>query len=289
MVQGLSKWITLHERFRLELSRLGSDGGRGDAFLHKLIENLPHPGPAGSTLKTDFPTLGLVGLRGTGARGLDGVGDLIDSGLPLLSEVLANENAVEERSRDEDRDARHGTAVGVEHAHVWVSVDLPDPALHAVIIVVECSEKGPVGVSADLGLADHPQGLVSRRGLGSNRWSNLPPLVWVVVADVRAGVAGAVVHLEGLGFDDPLDRANFAVIVGIDSGELAGAVSGYSGAVLAVLISAILADAVLTSTVLAGDFVSAVDFKVVRHGAVKRCCKTLPCKLLLLLCKALLW
>lgn len=239
----------------------------------------------------------------TGARGVDGVGDLIDTGLPILSEVLANENAVEERSRDEDRDARHGATVGVEHAHVRVSVDLPDPTLHAVVIVVERSEKGPVGVSANLGLANHPQGLVSRRGLGSNRWSNLPPLVWVAVTtDVGAGVAGAVVHLEGLSFDDPLDLANLlAVLVGVDlwelavtsSAVLAGAV--FTGAVL-------LTTTVLTRTVLVAGHVAAVGLKFVCHGGggdggggdggggAKRCCRTLTCKLLLflLLCTALL-
>lgn len=221
-----------------------------------MIKNVPHPILAGLALKVDLAALAFGERGGAGARGLHSVGDLVDSGLPLVGELLANEDAVEERGGDEDGDAGDGVAVGVVHAHVWVSVNLPDSALGAVVVVVEGGEEGPVRVSLDLGLANHPQGLVLGGSLGSGRWDDLPPLLGRGLANVRAAVSCAVVHLQGLGFDDSLDLADLiSAAVRVDLRELAGTVPSS--------IAAVLAGAVL-----------AVEMKILSHGDNKLllCC-----------------
>lgn len=91
-------------------------------------------------MEVDFATLVFIGRGGTRTRRLDGVGNLVNARLHRLGEPLANEEAVEKRSGDKDRDAWNGAAVGIVHAYVWVSVDLPDSALCAIVVVVKGSE-----------------------------------------------------------------------------------------------------------------------------------------------------
>lgn len=50
-------------------------------------------------------------------------------------------------------------------------------------------------VLSDLALADHPEALVLGGSLGADRLDDTPPLVWVGVADVKAGVLVCVNEL----------------------------------------------------------------------------------------------
>lgn len=130
----------------------------------------------------------------TGARGLDSVGNLVELGLLVLIQG-ADKEIVEEGLRQEHGDSILGRAVGVVHSHIWVSVDLPDSTPRGVGVIVNCSKQRPVGVLADLGLANYPERLVFRRSLGPDRLDDLLPLVWVGVTDVRAGVLARVNRL----------------------------------------------------------------------------------------------
>lgn len=100
------------------------------------------------------------------------------------------------------------------------------------------------------------------RSLGHDGWDNLPPLVWGLgFAYVTTAVPGAILHLEGFGFDNFLDRANF-LTVRVDFGELAGTLQGDSGAIPSVLTGLLLTGVFRTGVLPTGAVLTAVILAV---------------------------